>query len=335
MNGPPLYDVSSSRPAGSPSVLSRRPSRLRGRGEVRGEPVETAADGVRRSRRRRRSPTPSSSRPSSGRTATACRPGGRCAWSRPSASRALAVTVAPGHSRSTAVSAVMIFAVLAGCTGRVDAVADQDLAGSGVDDDVGLRVTGARRPRRSPTRGVSVRRRSWRPRRSPRRRTRRSGGGGAWASRLGGTGVARSGSRGRFTATVTGNGSGPRPRDVPPWGRGHLLISHLGPHRRHPGIGDARRRRQGQGAEGGGRERHRLRGRGARLPDPRARRRGRDRGVPRPPLPPLLADAGPARAARGDRVQDQARLRRRLRRGAGRRHQRRQARRLQHVPGAL
>ena len=33
------------------------------------------------------------------------------------ASRALAVTVAPGHSRSAAVRAVMILAVLAGCTG--------------------------------------------------------------------------------------------------------------------------------------------------------------------------------------------------------------------------
>ena len=44
---------------------------------------------------------------------------------------------------------------------------------------------------------------------------------------------------------------------------------------------------------------------------------------------------GSARAARGDRAQDQARLRRRLRGRAGARHQRRQARRLQHVPGAL
>ena len=84
-----------------------------------------------------------------------------------------------------------------------------------------------------------------------------------------------------------------------------------------------------------GRERHRLRCRRARLPDAGARRGGRDRGVPRPPLPPLLADAGPARAPRGDRVQDQARLRRRLRRVAGGRHQRRQARGLQHVPGAV
>ena len=41
-----------------------------------------------------------------------------------------------------------------------------------------------------------------------------------------------------------------------------------------------------------------------------------DRGVPRPPQPPLLADAGPARAARGDRGQDQARLRRRRARAA-------------------
>ena len=50
----------------------------------------------------------------------------------------------------------------------------------------------------------------------------------------------------------------------------------------------------------------------ARLPDPAAHRRGRRRRVPRRPLPPLFADAGPARAARGDRAQDQARLRCRL-----------------------
>ena len=70
------------------------------------------------------------------------------------------------------------------------------------------------------------------------------------------------------------------------------------------------------------------------FPTPAHDRRGRGRGVPRAPLPPLLADAGPARAARGDRAQDQARLRRRLRGRAGARHQRRQARGLQHVPGA-
>ena len=62
------------------------------------------------------------------------------------ASRALAVTSAPGHSRSTAVRAVMILAVLAGWKRLVDVVADQDPAGAGVDDDVGLGRAGARRP---------------------------------------------------------------------------------------------------------------------------------------------------------------------------------------------
>ena len=89
----------------------------------------------------------------------------------------------------------------------------------------------------------------------------------------------------------------------------------------------------GQGAEGGGRGRHRLRRRRARFPDARPHRRGGRRRVPRPPEPPVHADAGPAGAARGDRAQDQARLRLRLRGRAGARHQRRQARRVQHVPG--
>ena len=71
------------------------------------------------------------------------------------------------------------------------------------------------------------------------------------------------------------------------------------------------------------------------FPTPRADHRGRGRRGPRAPLPPLFADAGPARAPRGDRAQDQARLGRRLRGRAGAGHQRRQARGLQHVPGAL
>ena len=76
------------------------------------------------------------------------------------ASCALAVTSAAGHSRSTAVSAVMILAVLAGCTGLVDAVADQDPAGAGVDDDVGLgrRSPGAGRDRAGVT---VIRTRAW------------------------------------------------------------------------------------------------------------------------------------------------------------------------------
>ena len=45
------------------------------------------------------------------------------------------------------------------------------------------------------------------------------------------------------------------------------------------------------------------------FPTPDAHRRGRRRGLPRPDEPPLLAGRRPARAARGDRRQDQARLR--------------------------
>ena len=45
------------------------------------------------------------------------------------------------------------------------------------------------------------------------------------------------------------------------------------------------------------------------FPTPDAHRRGRRRRVPRPEEPPYTPAAGPARAARGDRRQDQARLR--------------------------
>ena len=89
------------------------------------------------------------------------------------------------------------------------------------------------------------------------------------ASRLGGDRSPIGSARGR---APVGIGSAARAgrsacwprRTMEPWPR-----THLRSHRRHPGVGDPRRRRQGQGAEGRGRERHRLRRRRARLPDPR------------------------------------------------------------------
>ncbi len=114
-----------------------------------------------------------------------------------------------------------------------------------------------------------------------------------------------------------------RPRDRPSAGRRHRRV-------RHPG-----RRRQGQGAQGGGRAGDRLRRRRARLPDAGAHRRGRGRGLPRPAEPPLHA---------GRRACPSCRRRSRPRRcatratrstpSAGAGHQRRQARRLQHVRDA-
>ncbi len=115
MNGPPLYDVWSSRPAGSPRVLSRRPSCL-------AVALRSAAN-------------PSRLPPTVVAIAYAasfadtiiidaiiCSNGHGFPTGSPmrmvstDASCALAVTFAPGQSRSTAVSAVMIFAVLAGWT---------------------------------------------------------------------------------------------------------------------------------------------------------------------------------------------------------------------------
>ena len=78
---------------------------------------------------------------------------------------------------------------------------------------------------------------------------------------------------------------------------------------RHRRVGDPRGRRQGQGPPGRGCRRDRLRCGRARLPDAGGDRRGRGRRLPRPAQPPLLTDAGPARAARRDRGQDRARLR--------------------------
>ena len=103
-------------------------------------------------------------------------------------------------------------------------------------------------------------------------------------------------------------------------------------HRGHRRVGHARRRRQGQGAQGGGRAGDRLRRRRARLPDARAHRRGRGRGLPRPrrttatrrsPGLPELREAIAAKTG--------ARLRARGAAVAGARHQRRQARGLQHA----
>ena len=98
------------------------------------------------------------------------------------------------------------------------------------------------------------------------------------------------------------------------------------PSRHHRRIGHPGGRRQGQGAEGAGRERHRLRCRRAGLPDAGAHRRGCRACLQQPGDAPLHAGRRPARAARGDRRQDEARLRVRVHGEPGARHQRRQAR---------
>ena len=110
----------------------------------------------------------------------------------------------------------------------------------------------------------------------------------------------------------------------------------LAPRRRHHRVGHAGGRRQGQGAAGRGRGRHRLRRRRARLPDAartssrRRSRRAATRATTTTRRPPGLPELRAAIAA-----QDQARLRATTcDAAAGARHQRRQARGLQHVPGA-
>ena len=123
---------------------------------------------------------------------------------------------------------------------------------------------------------------------------------------------------------------------VPPWGRGpRTEFPRRPPHRRHPRVGDARRRRQGQGAEGRGRERHRLRRGRARLPDARrtsSRPRSRPCRDPRfhhySPTPglPELREAIAHKTKRDSGVDCTA--------AQVARHQRRQARGVQHVPGA-
>ena len=100
-------------------------------------------------------------------------------------------------------------------------------------------------------------------------------------------------------------------------------------------VGHPRGRRQGQGAEGGGRGRHRLRRRRARLPDARrtsSRRRSR-RAATRATTTTRRRRACPSCAPRSrTKTKRDSGVRRRGRAGA--RHQRRQARGLQHVPGA-
>src|SRR5262245_2990782 len=114
--GPPRNDVSSSSPAGSFNVLSFIPSR-------RAVALRSAANAS-------RLPLPTVSAIAYAASlaetiliAASIWSSGHCLpTSSPMrmvstvASRASAVTVAPGHRRSTAVSAVMIFEVLAGCT---------------------------------------------------------------------------------------------------------------------------------------------------------------------------------------------------------------------------
>ena len=128
--------------------------------------------------------------------------------------------------------------------------------------------------------------------------------------------------------------SGVTPRGVPRWGRDPRFPS-LSSHRVHRRVGHAGRRRQGQGAEGGRRERHRIRRRRARLPDARAHRRGGGRRLPRPANHRYTPDGRAAGAARRRSPTRPPRLGlRRSRPGQVARHQRRQARGLQHLPGA-
>ena len=115
-------------------------------------------------------------------------------------------------------------------------------------------------------------------------------------------------------------------------GRPRRACTGLGPDRGHRRVGHARRRRQGQGAEGGGPAGDRLRRRRARLPDARHHIVEAAVAACRDPRNHRYTPGGrAARAARGDRGEDAARLRLR---GAGRPgagHQRRQAGRLQGV----
>jgi len=139
------------------------------------------------------------------------------------ASLAFAVTIAPGHSRSTAVRAVMILAVLAGWNRLVDVVADQDPAGAGVDDDVGL---GRGEPR-------------------SRRRTRRGDHGDHDRGRAGKRGEAagRRMALKRRRYLFPGDGSRRKRLGLVRARRAtmescQLRVSHLGSHRRHPGVRD-------------------------------------------------------------------------------------------------
>ena len=107
---------------------------------------------------------------------------------------------------------------------------------------------------------------------------------------------------------------------------------HLPTDRRHRRVGHAGRRRQGQGPEGGGRGRHRLRRRRARLPDARStssRRPSPPAGTRRTTATRPAGGLPELREAIAVKTKRDSGLRLRGRPGAG--HQRRQARRLQHV----
>ena len=261
---------------------------LGGRVELGREPVEVARRRCPRSRTRRRSPTPSSARPASGRAATRVRPAARsCSLrrrqrGRPSTTWASGSEAFDADERGHDLRGARRMDRLVRCWSPIST---QPVAG--VDDDVGLRRRGAvaAPPRdRSPPGDADE---EWRaPIDGQQRRATAASGRAAAHGRPG---------VGREQRQRTER-AGRRLRGVPrmeAWRR----PPHLGPHRRHPGIGDARGRRQGQGAEGRGRERHRLRRRRARLPDARARssRRPRPRAAsprfhhysPTPGLPEL------------------------------------------------
>ena len=140
-----------------------------------------------------------------------------------------------------------------------------------------------------------------------------------------GTGPARGRGNGVPSATMTAMST---PDDTTP-------TSTCSPHqgveadRRHRRVRHPRGRREGEGAEGRGSPGDRLRRGRARLPHPaEIVEAAVEAACARPPQPPLHARGGPARAARGRRGQDAARLRARGRRAPGAHHQRRQAGRL-------
>src|SRR5450755_2420712 len=113
MYGPPLYDVWSSRPAGSPSVLSRNPSwrAVAARSVANPSRLPPAVSAIAYAASLAETIIIEAIISSNGHGLAIGRPMRIVSTV---ASRALAVTRAPGHSRSTAVRAVMILAVLAG-----------------------------------------------------------------------------------------------------------------------------------------------------------------------------------------------------------------------------
>ena len=161
-------------------------------------------------------------------------------------------------------------------------------------------------------------------------RARRDVGGGAWRSRLGGNqpenpvrALETARDQGRASATM-GAWQTPAHRNASPLGSPRSRNRR--PWRSTPRPRRSRPPARTSSASGRASPISRRRRRSSRPRWPRARDPRFHHYSPTP---------GPARAPRGDRAQDQARLRRRLRCGAGGRHQRREARRLQHVPGAV